>query len=650
MARALPALAVALLAAVAVAGPAAGVQTGGAARAPVAQGIGASSLARATPAGSTPPSTGVSLSFVLKARHLRRLQAMVEHGLRGPYLSVAQFAQTFGQTPRMIDGLVGYLSRYGIATRVQADRLDVEATGTASAVDAALGVGLEQYHVTTQAPGGAQAMAQTHVVHGTGSAPLLPASLAHHVLAVAGLTNAPTLESDVMAPAVRPVPLARGAASAPYNQKPQRFASRYRLDPLYRRGYTGAGEAVGIITFASMDPAAPERFWRTLHIPTPPGKIVVVPVDGGAGPDGSLETTLDVEQAGAIAPGATIQVYEAPDTDAGLADAWYQAVSDDTAAALSTSWSQSETYLTVAEPQDPNLGRAVDEISQALLEAAVQGQSSFAAAGDAGAYGAVPDLGTKNLAVESPSDSRFVTAVGGTTLPGTQILQGPRQSVVVRVPSERAWSWDYLWPYFRQLGRPGQTEGSYAKDNASGGGGGYSASVAMPGYQARVTGARHFRAVEELEPARLGRYGPDGRLRLPEAWTFNPTPRVVKGTARTRAVPDLSADADPDTGYEVYDAQGWNDYGGTSFVAPQFAASAAVIDQFLGRRAGFWNPWIYRLASQHGSPFVPLRHMGTTNDNLYYTGHPHTVYNAASGLGIPHLWALAKRLEAVMGR
>ena len=56
----------------------------------------------------------------------------------------------------------------------------------------------------------------------------------------------------------------------------------------------------------------------------------------------------------------------------------------------------------------------------------------------------------------------------------------------------------------------------------------------------------------------------------------------------------------PQTGYLVYarrsaiGASPVQEYGGTSFVAPQLNGSTAVIDSSLGHRVGFWNPSIYR--------------------------------------------------------
>jgi len=81
--------------------------------------------------------------------------------------------------------------------------------------------------------------------------------------------------------------------------------------------------------------------------------------------------------------------------------------------------------------------------------------------------------------------------------------------------------------------------------------------------------------------------------------------------------------------------------GGTSFVAAQLNASTAVIDSYLGRRVGFWNPAIYSFATRPDSPFTPLETQETGSDNLYFTGTPGPRYNEGSGLGYPNLGQLA---------
>jgi kumamolisin len=120
-------------------------------------------------------------------------------------------------------------------------------------------------------------------------------------------------------------------------------------------------------------------------------------------------------------------------------------------------------------------------------------------------------------------------------------------------------------------------------------------------------------------------------------------------------VPDVSADADPVTGYLLYEPSFagigqptlQSDWGGTSFIGPQFNGSTAVIDSYLGHRIGFWNPFLYSLAGGPDSPVTPLNQVGTGNDNLFFTGNRGQLYNEATGLGVPNLAKFASDLAAL---
>ena len=192
---------------------------------------------------------------------------------------------------------------------------------------------------------GRQAMS----IHGTTDRALLPRRLARFVLSILGLTSYPTFASDaVRTPALRPG--VKRAAIQTGNLTPEDFARRYHLEPLYRRGAAGAGETIGIVALASVNPSDPEHFWGTvLGLAVPARRISLVNVDGGSGPvslyAGSGETTLDVEQSGAIAPDANIVVYQAPNTDSGFMDAFFAAASQNLADTLSACWGASETEV-----------------------------------------------------------------------------------------------------------------------------------------------------------------------------------------------------------------------------------------------------------------------------------------------------------------
>lgn len=101
-----------------------------------------------------------------------------------------------------------------------------------------------------------------------------------------------------------------------------------------------------------------------------------------------------------------------------------------------------------------------------------------------------------------------------------------------------------------------------------------------------------------------------------------------------RGVPDVAADADPATGYQVLVDGQYLSIGGTSAVAPLWAGLIAVANQAIGRRVGYLNPVLYNLSNR-----VQVFHDITSGDNgnqgeggAYRAGPG---WDACTGLGSP---------------
>ena len=114
-----------------------------------------------------------------------------------------------------------------------------------------------------------------------------------------------------------------------------------------------------------------------------------------------------------------------------------------------------------------------------------------------------------------------------------------------------------------------------------------------------------------------------------------------------RQVPDVSGDADPLSGWDIFTNGSEQPGGGTSASAPFWAACAALIDQDLMQRnlpvIGFANPGLYRFAQSPPDLPAPALHDVTAGTNLYY---PATVgWDFATGLGTPDVAALADDYE-----
>jgi kumamolisin len=624
----------------------------------VTPGISAASVPDAVPFGPTPASTPETVSFVFRERNLWQLQAAVTRGIRN-YLSVGQFSREHGANPALISGLESYLGQFGITTSAYADNVDVVANGTAGEFDQALAVTQHQYKVPGLRGRDGRAGVRAQTFHGTSQDPEVPGYIAHHLVAILGLTSYSPFASQAVHVDTSVLKEEAGSSNScealvglpDACNLPSDFAANYGLDRLYQKGADGTGQTLAIVTLAALDQGAPEYYWQHVaDVPATGRTVTLDNVDGGPGAPseaaGTVETDVDVEQSGGLAPGANVIVYQAPNTDYGFADAFFTAASQNVASTVSASWLESETYLEAsiaAGQESPGYQAAFDE---AFLEMAAQGQSGFVASGDEGAYMATADLGSTNLSVGTPADSPYITAAGGTTLAWSGTLSGPGGTATVDVPSQRTWGWDYLWQPIATA--TGESLTASAQSQVVGSGGGFSALERTPAYQYDVPGIGEYHAVQYLTPTDYSTVTDANRVE-PTAWSFNPTPSVTCGYSSGRALPDLSADADPETGYLVYDPSavaagggaleaGW---GGTSFVAPQLNGSTAVIDSYLGHRVGLWNPSIYAFATGWHSPFTPLGAAGASNDNIYYTGNPGSVYNEGSGLGFPNLSKLA---------
>ena len=630
----------------------------------VAQGVNPASLPGSSVFGDTPPDTPETVSFVLKAQNLSQLESSVLGGLK-QYLTVDQFAATYGQNPATISALENYLARFGIATQAYPDSLVVVANGTAGEFDRALGVQQHQYHVPAfKARGGLRGV-PPQTVHASPQSPELPTPLAKAVLAIFGLANYQSMASQAVhtnSKVVRPQAGSKSSCVALTGlpnacNTPADFASDYGLNGLYRPGAQGQGQTLAIVTFAALDPGAPQHFWKQIAGLTPSDRTLTVQdVDGGPGApsddSGSGETDLDVEQSGALAPDANVVVYQAPNTDPGAFDALFTAASQNVASSVSMSWGESETVISAgiaSGSEDPAFEAATDEV---FLEMAAQGQSAFMTSGDEAAYDDYDELGTSALSVDNPGDSPYVTTSGGTTLPFSGTVTGPDGTAPLVVPAQRIWGWDYTWaPTAQVQGEPLMKIATDPANGVVGSGGGFSLFEGQPPYQQGVAGTSSFTAVPYFTPTKIKNVG---GISAPTAFKFNPTPPTITGTGSARAVPDMSANADPNSGYLLYEPSfkainepvlqgGW---GGTSFVAPQFNGSAAVIDSFVGHRLGLWNPSIYSFATGSSSPFTPLDQSGTSNDNLYFSGTPGSLYNPGAGLGYPDLTRLGRDFAA----
>ncbi len=592
----------------------------------VAQGTGAAVLQGTNYFGDMDPNTVLSIDFVMKLQNKDDLEKYIKETVTPysphyrKYISVNEFKAKYAPNPSYIHSVTAYLQSFGIKSDVHANNLTITATGTVAQLNKALNVELKY------------ASYKGKRIHSTKKNPTLPKAISDNILCILGLNNYSNLESRAVK---QPTVIDKNdVPTGPLSLTPQDLQEHYNVNPLYKKGATGEGQTIGIVTLAEFNPDDAYQFWDNVGIPTKPNRIKVTDVDGGSGWDGYEETTLDVQQSGAIAPQANINVYVGPNSDTGFVDAFSNAINDNIAKQISVSWGSSELSIDAYVQQQMEAPEYEETFNQLFMQAAAQGISMFAAAGDAGAYDET--RGTDKvfkLTADFPAASPYITAAGGTTLPFQ--FHSNSTGLDVKVSEERAWGWDYLHDYFKARKLPDT-------NLINGGGGGFSTYFNTPDYQNGVSGVNSFSAVDEFNISQD----------LASATYKQPTLISGKGTGRN--LPDLSMAADPYTGYYVYLSDpgqpgknsGYAVFGGTSFVSPQLNGLSALINSADHTQVGFWNPQIYRFAQQTASPFTPLNKNGADNDNLFYTGTPGTLYNQATGLGIPDVSKLAEKFDS----
>jgi kumamolisin len=332
----------------------------------------------------------IQATVVLRRRDRAQMPPIEQFGYRNAhttnYHTREEFAVLHGADPADIQSVKNFAHEYNLTVSEEsAARRSVVLRGTVENMQKAFGTSLAHYDTPE---GGYRGR----------TGPLtIPADLQGAVVGVLGLDNRP-----VAKPHIRRA----NPAKAPSGISPAQVAQAYD----YPAGATGAGETIGIIELGGgYNSADLSTYFSGLGLNTP--TITSVSVDEGANKpgvdqDSDGEVMLDIEVAGAVAQGAKIVVYFAPNTDQGFHDAITTAVHDtvNTPSVISISW---------GGPEDNWLPQSASAMLEACTDAAGVGVTVTVAAGDDGATDGVTD---GKLHVDLPACLPPVLGCGGTKL------------------------------------------------------------------------------------------------------------------------------------------------------------------------------------------------------------------------------------------
>jgi kumamolisin len=340
--------------------------------------------------GPCSPATLITVTLYLRARNQEELQQRLQRlpqSSSSEQLTPGQFAERYGADPADLDRVRDFALRHGLQV-VETDpaRRSVRLSGPISAMQAAFGVQLHDY----RQQGSTYRLRQGPVY--------LPSELQGIVTAVFGLDNRPQANAHFR--------LLPSAAVSQQSFNPTDLARLYN----FPTSATGQGETIGIIELGGgFQQKDLDAYFQQLGV-SPVPQVTAISVDGGQNsPTGDAnsadgEVELDIEVAGAIAPGAKQKIFFAPNSDQGFIDAVTSAVHDTDVTLISISWGQAESNFT---------SQSLTAFNQAFQEAGTMGKTVFVAAGDNGSSDGQSD--GKNH-VDFPSSSPFAVACGGTTL------------------------------------------------------------------------------------------------------------------------------------------------------------------------------------------------------------------------------------------
>ncbi len=563
---------------------------------------------RSHPAGKVPATAAVSFDLLLTLRDAAGLQAFVkEVSTPGSaefhhYLTDARWNARYAPTAAEVAKAKAWLRGEGFSVgALPKDRLYIPASGSAALVEKAFGVTLGYYEVNGET---------VRLANGTLSIPASLAGVTAGVVGVneylatpelatrstaataakpkqeppppAGYRNPPVCSQywgqlyDTVDSASLYTPYWRPLPYAVCGYVPSQLRGAYDVAGPVAAGDDGSGVTVAIVDaydsptllsdvqeyFKLNDPSHPLLSSQFLNL-TPPTVDDVTECDGSGW---YPEQALDVESVHTMAPGADILFVGAQDCqDTSLLAALTTAVTSG-ASVVTDSW-------------DDTLGDVFDDVSthtaydDTFMLAAATGVSVLFSSGDSG-----DNFSSFGLAIPNyPASSPFVTAVGGTTL---EINQDNQRAA------------EYGWSTAKQvLCTPNTTNCDSATTPASslaydyGDGGGTSYYYTEPYYQVPVV------------PADLA---------LRNDALFGPVP--------ARVLPDISMDADPQSGMLIGLTQTFPNgtyysqfkEGGTSLASPLLAGVIADADQAAGISLGFLNPVLYKADLDNGSAFYDI--------------------------------------------
>jgi len=519
------------------------------------------------------------------------------------WLSAAEYGRRFGASETDIQKVVGWLKSKGFTVnQVSPGRAFVDFSGNAGQIAGAFHTRIRSF-----VSGGA-----VHVA--SDSDPQIPAALAPAIEAIVSLDD--FHPRNARSP--RPQDTGFCGGDTCYVVAPGDFATVYKLNPLFKAGYTGRGQTIAVIEDSNLYNVNDWSTFRSVfHLTVySSGKLRVVhpaPANGSACANPGVtsddgEAALDAEWASAAAPDATIWLASCAST--GATDGVFQALHNMVNARI-TPEVISVSYAMCEAENGAGKNEALNRIYQ---QAAAEGITVYVASGDSGAAGCAPGPGAawSGIGINGWGDSQYVVSVGGTDFSDGFNRDGQdywRRNTGAPWSSARSYIPEIAWndncastmlaTYYTgsavtygSSGFCNTAQGApFHTLNTSGGGPSHCYSGTPDAYGV-VSGSCKGYPKPYWQNGVAG-VPSDGVRDTPDISIF--ASNGVWGHSYATCYTDPRGSGGPCTGNPA----GWaGNGGGTSYGAPVMAGIQALVNQRKGRRQGNAAPILYAFARQ----------------------------------------------------
>jgi subtilase family serine protease len=527
------------------------------------------------------------------------------------WLTPDEFGKKYGPSDEDIAKVTAWLTSHGFSvSKVNPGKQTIEFSGSAGQFKGAFHADIHKYAVNGETR------------YANANDPQIPEALAPVVRGFASLNNfrmksaARVLGKATYDPKTdKAVPAWTWGTANGFNLvlAPGDYAVQYDLNPLYTAGLKGQGQSIAIIDYSNVNVALVNQFRSLFGLPVNPPQVIVDGVDPGI--DGindpfgpafgtAVESYLDVEWAGAVAPDATIDLIVAADTalESGAFLSAERAVYSNVAPIISSS-----IYQYGCEQAAGTGNQFIESLWE---QAAAQGITVLEAAGDSGSAGCDSDsspYAENGLGVNNWASTPFNVAVGGTdfyypdwaTNQAAASIAADWNETPTQLPAvslkgyiaEQPWNDSQFGlnavNYYTALGTTAIAGGSGGASNCA-----FGTTETSSGWETCPAGAGYPKPNWQAGtgvPADGVRDIPDVSLFAADGLNFSFYPVCVD-----------DGDCQTPTGSNIAQITG---VGGTSAATPAFAGIIALVNQKYGGPQGQANYVLYPLKAQFPASF-----------------------------------------------